>query len=272
MVDTQWIFRNKLEEHDTITRNKARLVAQGYSQEEVFVEQPLEFKDIHHPDYGYSRGTVLDGESCMEDQMGRLKVHTYVGLHIVDEDLKEEILGLRDELPGVSNFKRSEERDEERFSRWKTKHSPELSRGATRNVASFPQPLSSRSQIDVFQEDDSCHGFFRHRISSPPAADANGLASIPDLKNLASSRLQDLKQHIDRSHTEILKDCDSARSRLHKRFKIQTQACQQMLDEADKGYKKKTQRTIESREAMMASYAEFIVDAQASASRGMSMA
>ncbi|PRQ19111.1 hypothetical protein RchiOBHm_Chr7g0213521 [Rosa chinensis] len=103
--------------------------------------------------------------------------------------------------------------------------------------------------------------------ASKPLADVNGLASIPDLKNLASSRLQDLKQHIDRSHTEILKDCDSAHSRLHKRFKIQTQACQQMLDEADKEYKKMTQRTTESREAMMASYAEFMADAQASASR-----
>ncbi|KAK9928237.1 hypothetical protein M0R45_025383 [Rubus argutus] len=102
---------------------------------------------------------------------------------------------------------------------------------------------------------------------SKPLADANGLASILDLKNLASSRLQDLKLHIDRSHTEILKDCDSAHSRLHKRFKIQTQACQQMLDEADKEYKKMTQRTTESREAMMASYAEFLTDAQASASR-----
>ncbi|KAK9928077.1 hypothetical protein M0R45_025231 [Rubus argutus] len=87
--------------------------------------------------------------------------------------------------------------------------------------------------------------------ASKPLADANGLASIPDLKNLASSRLQDLKLHIDRSHTEILKDCDSAHSRLHKRFKIQTQACQQMLDEADKEFKKMTQRTTESREAMM---------------------
>ena len=41
------------------------------------------------------------------------------------------------------------------------------------------------------------------------AAESNGLASIFDLKNLDSSRLQDLKQHIDRSHTEIFKDCDS---------------------------------------------------------------
>ncbi|KAB2632089.1 hypothetical protein D8674_028336 [Pyrus ussuriensis x Pyrus communis] len=96
---------------------------------------------------------------------------------------------------------------------------------------------------------------------------SNALASIPDLKHLASSRLRDLKLHVDRSHSEILKDFDSSQSRLHKRFKIQSQACQQVLDEADKEYKKMTQRITESREAMAASYAEFMADAQTTASR-----
>lgn len=49
---------------------------------------------------------------------------------------------------------------------------------------------------------------------------SNALASIPDLKHLASSRLRDLKLHVDRSHCEILKDFDSSQSRLHKRFKV----------------------------------------------------
>ncbi|KAI3665011.1 hypothetical protein L6452_43627 [Arctium lappa] len=31
---TKWVFRNKLDEHGTVTRNKDRLVAQGYRQEE----------------------------------------------------------------------------------------------------------------------------------------------------------------------------------------------------------------------------------------------
>ena len=30
----QWVFRNKLDEQGTVTRNKARLVVQGYNQEE----------------------------------------------------------------------------------------------------------------------------------------------------------------------------------------------------------------------------------------------
>lgn len=35
IIGTKWVFRNKLDEHGTVTRNKARLVVQGYNQEEV---------------------------------------------------------------------------------------------------------------------------------------------------------------------------------------------------------------------------------------------
>jgi len=34
IIGTKWVFRNKLNEQGEITRNKARLVAQGYSQQE----------------------------------------------------------------------------------------------------------------------------------------------------------------------------------------------------------------------------------------------
>ena len=34
IIGTKWVFRNKLDEHGTIIRNKARLVVQGYNQEE----------------------------------------------------------------------------------------------------------------------------------------------------------------------------------------------------------------------------------------------
>ena len=34
VVGTKWVFRNKVDEHGMIVRNKARLVAQGYNQEE----------------------------------------------------------------------------------------------------------------------------------------------------------------------------------------------------------------------------------------------
>ena len=31
---TKWVFRNKIDESDVVVRNKVRLVAQGYNQEE----------------------------------------------------------------------------------------------------------------------------------------------------------------------------------------------------------------------------------------------
>ena len=34
IIDTKWVFRNKLDEHGLITRNKARLVTKGYDQQE----------------------------------------------------------------------------------------------------------------------------------------------------------------------------------------------------------------------------------------------
>ena len=34
VIDTRWVFRNKLDEEGTVTRNKARLLAKGFSQAE----------------------------------------------------------------------------------------------------------------------------------------------------------------------------------------------------------------------------------------------
>ena len=34
IIDTKWIFCNKIDEEGNVIRNKARLVAQGYSQVE----------------------------------------------------------------------------------------------------------------------------------------------------------------------------------------------------------------------------------------------
>ena len=34
IIGTKWVFRNKMDESDVVVRNKVRLVAQGYNQEE----------------------------------------------------------------------------------------------------------------------------------------------------------------------------------------------------------------------------------------------
>ncbi|GFP98823.1 hypothetical protein PHJA_002026200 [Phtheirospermum japonicum] len=104
-------------------------------------------------------------------------------------------------------------------------------------------------------------------FSPSPQRSLKSVNSISDLKNLASSDLDSIKRQLDRSHSEILKDIEASQSRLQKRFKIQTQACQQVMDEARKEHKKLSDRINEGREAMKASYAEFMAEAQATASR-----
>jgi hypothetical protein len=44
VVGTEWVFRNKQDEHGVVTRNKARLVAKGYSQVEG-----LDFGETYAP-------------------------------------------------------------------------------------------------------------------------------------------------------------------------------------------------------------------------------
>ncbi|KAG8375171.1 hypothetical protein BUALT_Bualt10G0072600 [Buddleja alternifolia] len=104
-------------------------------------------------------------------------------------------------------------------------------------------------------------------ISPSPQRSLKNVNTISDLKDLASSNLDSVKRQLERSHTEISKDVEASQCRLQKRFKLQTQACQQLMDEAEKEYKTMSERINEGREAMKASYAEFIAEAQATASR-----
>nr|XP_043608536.1 uncharacterized protein LOC122580328 [Erigeron canadensis] len=106
-------------------------------------------------------------------------------------------------------------------------------------------------------------------ISPPPAPSSltKSLSSIADLKDTTSSNVDSIKRHLEFSHAEILKDIEASHSRLHKRFKIQNQACLQTMDEVEKEYKKVNDRIKESRDAMQASYMELIAESQASTNR-----
>ncbi|GJT80228.1 retrovirus-related pol polyprotein from transposon TNT 1-94 [Tanacetum coccineum] len=56
-IGSKWVFKNKKDEHGTTIKNKARLVAQGYSQEEginydeTFAPVPPGFESSEFPDY-----------------------------------------------------------------------------------------------------------------------------------------------------------------------------------------------------------------------------
>nr|GEW03593.1 hypothetical protein [Tanacetum cinerariifolium] len=77
-IDTKWVFRNKNDERGNVVRNKARLISQGHTHEEgiyyeesaflygtieedVYVCQPLAFKDPDHPNKVYKVVKALYG-------------------------------------------------------------------------------------------------------------------------------------------------------------------------------------------------------------------
>ncbi|XP_065879343.1 uncharacterized protein [Euphorbia lathyris] len=136
------------------------------------------------------------------------------------------------------------------------------------NKSPLPLPSPASKSIILLRNKTSnkekCPNFSAFR-SSPQQ---KTLSSIPDLKDMASSRIHDLKSNlIDRSHSEILKDVEASVSRFHKRFKIQSQTCEQVMDEAEKDFKKISEQINENCEAMKESYEELMADTEASTSR-----
>jgi hypothetical protein len=75
VVGSKWVFQNKQDENGIIVRNKARLVAQGYSQVEgldfdetflngkinelVYVEKSPGFEDSKRPNHVYNLSKAL---------------------------------------------------------------------------------------------------------------------------------------------------------------------------------------------------------------------
>nr|XP_019702137.1 uncharacterized protein LOC105033227 [Elaeis guineensis] len=104
-------------------------------------------------------------------------------------------------------------------------------------------------------------------LLSSPSPPPKTLATISDLKSLASSHSDSIKRRLDLCHSETLKEFDSSHTRIAKRFKIQTQACLQLSEEIEKEYKKMSDRIHENTELIKASYAELITEVHATASR-----
>ncbi|GJV43477.1 ribonuclease H-like domain-containing protein [Tanacetum coccineum] len=68
VIGTKWVYKNKRDERGVVVRNKARLVAQGYTHEEdeeVYVLQPPGFVDPDHPKKVYKVVKALFQMSSM---------------------------------------------------------------------------------------------------------------------------------------------------------------------------------------------------------------
>lgn len=102
--------------------------------------------------------------------------------------------------------------------------------------------------------------------ASPFAAPAS-MSTVGDLRSLAASHLDSLKRRLDALHGDSVRDLEASHSRISKRFKMQTQCCLQLADEADKEHKKVADKIAERAEAMKTSYKKFVAEVQSSTSR-----
>uniref|UniRef100_A0A0D9X515 Uncharacterized protein n=1 Tax=Leersia perrieri TaxID=77586 RepID=A0A0D9X515_9ORYZ len=115
------------------------------------------------------------------------------------------------------------------------------------------------------------------RPSSPLAAPASSplaaspapvsVSTVADLRSLAASHLDSLKRRLDALHGDSSRDLEASHSRISNRFKMQTQSCLQVADEAEKEHRKVAGKISERAEAVKASYKKFVAEVQASTSR-----
>ncbi|XP_020528933.1 uncharacterized protein LOC18443971 isoform X2 [Amborella trichopoda] len=111
--------------------------------------------------------------------------------------------------------------------------------------------------------------------SPTPVQRSNGnsskmsFSSVSELKDHASSRLEDLKRSLEASHSQSIKDAEANSARLSKRIKLQSQTCLQVMEQSEKDYKKVSDRISQDMEEMKASFAEFMTEAHATASRAI---
>ncbi|KAH7659005.1 Apolipoprotein [Dioscorea alata] len=104
-------------------------------------------------------------------------------------------------------------------------------------------------------------------VRSPASPIPKTPANISDLKDLANSRANALKRHLDLCHSEVFKEINTSESRISKRFKMQAQSCTQLIAEAEEEHKKLSERIVENMDLLKASYVEFLAEAQATATR-----
>ncbi|GJY90373.1 putative ribonuclease H-like domain-containing protein [Tanacetum coccineum] len=159
VIGTKWVFRNKRDERSIVVKNKARLVAQGFRQEEgidydevfapvarieaireVYVHQPPGFVDPAHPNKVYKvvkaliqhqlleLGTVDQGRES-EDRGGKSDIDDDPLVSLVRESMKEKSTDF------VTPTKASGEAQEEEISPTILEAAKTLSKVASQGVS-----------------------------------------------------------------------------------------------------------------------------------------
>nr|GEV98549.1 hypothetical protein [Tanacetum cinerariifolium] len=101
-IGMKWVLKNKKDEMGIVIRNKARLVAQGYTQEEgIDYEEPLGFQDPEFPKRVYKVEKAIEFEALIHDKfqmsaMGELTF--FLGLQVLQK--KDGIFLLQDKYVG----------------------------------------------------------------------------------------------------------------------------------------------------------------------------
>ncbi|XP_020591616.1 uncharacterized protein LOC110032358 [Phalaenopsis equestris] len=119
----------------------------------------------------------------------------------------------------------------------------------------------------VFASSSKKKGLSPASVLRSPCTPAKPLSTTSDLKDLACSGIESLKRRAEVNDTDVLKEIDASYSRISKRFKIQTQACMQLAEEAEREYKKISDKIDENMKAIKGSYVDFMAEVQAATSR-----
>ena len=100
IIGTRWVFKNKLDENGLIVRNKARLVAQGYNQEEG-----IDFEETFAPVARLEAIRLLLAYACsLNFQLFQMDVKSaFLNGYITEEVYVKQLLGFEDfKNPSVS--------------------------------------------------------------------------------------------------------------------------------------------------------------------------
>ncbi|GJQ98959.1 zf-CCHC domain-containing protein [Tanacetum coccineum] len=163
IIGTKWVFRNKLDENGVVSQNKARLVAQGYNQQEG-----IDYDEDYAPVARLKSIRILLAYVCALDfklfQMdvknfkpvpnGREKTFVRISKNIPDSFRRAN---------GELNFSLDYNKTNERWPR--NDHGTRRGRQSTSSSSAFDQPSSSHLNDD---DDDDEYGEGTSRASTPP--------------------------------------------------------------------------------------------------------